>query len=221
VAPTRPRAVVLALDLDGTLIDARVRQVGVAVEAVRWAGAGELDETRFWRAKRSGATTRGALHALGYDRDVAERAARRWGERIETEEWLARDRALPGVRGVLARLRAGGQELAVITARRNVAGAGMSLRAAGLHESVEHLHVVDPGSAASAKAAVLRQLGHPPFVGDTESDAEASRLAGSRFIAVATGQRSRGYLSRHGCTVMGTLAGAVRALALARPTSAA
>lgn len=193
----------------------------MAVEALRWAADAELDEPRFWRAKRSGANTRAALLGLGYEREIADRAAARWGERIEDDEWLARDRALAGVPGVLSRLRATGQEFAVITARRNAAGAEVSLRAAGLEPFVERLHVVDPASAAAAKAAVLRELGHPPFVGDSESDAEAARLAGVRFIAVATGQRSRGYLSRHGYAVMGTLAGAVRVLALARPTSAA
>ncbi len=210
MARTRPPAI--ALDLDGTLIDARPRQVGVAAEALAWASAASLDEARFWRFKRAGASTRGALLQLGYPEAVAERAAARWANRVESPDWLARDRALPGVAAALRRLRAADCEVTVITARRVRDGAVASVRAAGLEPLVHGLRVVDPGDAAAAKSDVLRELGAPPFIGDSESDGDAAARAEVRFVAVASGQRSRGYLARRGLIVADTLAGALRAL---------
>ncbi len=211
----------VALDLDGTLIDARLRQVGVAAEALAWASAGRLDETRFWRFKRAGATTQGALLRLGYPEAVADLVAARWAERIEAADWLERDRALPGVAAALRRLRSAECPITVITARREADGAATSLAAAGLAPLVDGLRVVDPGNAAVAKAAVLRELGAPPFIGDSESDADAAARAEVCFVAVASGQRSRGYLARRGVVVAETLAGALRTLEARAPTTRA
>ena len=79
-----------------------------------------LDETSFWRAKRRGATTRQALEQLGHPPATAIAVAQRWTERIESDEWLCRDRALPGTPGTLADLRASGDFLrgALHAARR-------------------------------------------------------------------------------------------------------
>lgn len=129
---------------------------------------------------------------------MVERATRMWGERIEAEAWLARDRALPGVARLLGALRAGGYRLIVLTARRRPRGAELSLRAAGLATLVDEVVVVDPAHAAQAKAEAMRDRRVALMAGDTESDAAAAAAAGVPFRAVSTGQRSAGYLLRAG-----------------------
>ncbi len=198
----------IALDLDGTLIDARVRQVGVASEALAALAGESLDEERFWQAKRVGASTREALETLGYPSETAASVARRWGERIESDEWLRRDRALTGAREVLADLRAG-HRIAVLTARREADGARLSLACAGLEELVDEVCVVDPARAADAKASALARYRAAGFIGDTESDGEAARRAGVRFRAVSTGQRSSSYLQARGYDPLPSLRDAV------------
>jgi phosphoglycolate phosphatase-like HAD superfamily hydrolase len=170
-----------------------------------------LDEARFWRLKRAGATTREALASLGARAAVAERAARRWGERIESDEWLSRDRALPGVARSLESLRRSDRGVAVLTARRRAVGAARSLEAAGLDRLIDELIVVDPADAATAKARELRRLQALVFVGDTESDGEAARRADVPFAAVSTGQRSPGFLSARGYEPHRSLRGALSA----------
>jgi phosphoglycolate phosphatase len=202
----------MAFDLDGTLIDARDRQVGVASEVLASQVGKELDESRFWRAKRAGATTAQALERIGYAPAVAERAAEAWRQRIESDDWLARDRALPGVARVLAALQRAGESIFVITARTRALGAARSLDAAGLTSLVDRLEVVDPRSAGTAKSASLRRWCAASFIGDTESDGAASRSAGVPFIAVHTGQRAPSYLRARGFDSEGSLSAAVRSL---------
>jgi phosphoglycolate phosphatase-like HAD superfamily hydrolase len=185
---------VVALDLDGTLIDARARQVGVAAESVLELTGEQLDRVAFWRRKRGGASTRQALEQLGYRSSTALALARRWSERIESDEWLARDRALDGAGRVLSDLRRAGVAGVVLTARRDPQGARLSLRSAGLDDLVDHVIVVDPDGAVDGKARALRRCAAAWFVGDTESDGAAAHRAGVPFAALATGQRSGAYL---------------------------
>lgn len=195
MAPTDPGG--LALDLDGTLIDARLRQVGVAAEALEELGAGPLPEAAFWRAKRAGANTRVALERVGVAPELAVRVAALWGERIESDAWLDRDRALAGIPRLLRELSSG-RRLIVITARRRPEGAERSLRAAGLRELVSELVVVDPGEAVAAKTLALRRARAALFAGDTDTDGAAAGRAGVPFAAVATGQRAPSFLRAQG-----------------------
>ena len=175
----------IALDLDGTLLDCRTRQCAV-LQAVL---PSRVDPAAWWARKRGGATTAAALVALGVDRRRAEAAAAAWTARVEDDEWLALDAPLPGARAALA--RAG----FVLTARRRPGAVARQLQALGLAAEVV---VVDPRRAAEAKAEVLRDRGARGLVGDTESDARAAALAGVGFAAVGTGQRDPAFLLAHG-----------------------
>jgi phosphoglycolate phosphatase-like HAD superfamily hydrolase len=202
----------IGFDLDGTLIDARERQVGVAAEALAQLTGQELDGAGFWRAKRAGATTLAALTQLGYGAEVAEEVAGHWGRRVEDDDWVERDRALPGARRVLTALRAEGWTIIVLTARRRAEGAGRSLRAAAIASLVDHVEVADPRSAVADKGRALARLAPAGFIGDTDSDGRAALAAGIPFAAVSTGQRSRAYLERRGFSPSRSLAVAVRTL---------
>jgi phosphoglycolate phosphatase-like HAD superfamily hydrolase len=196
----------LALDLDGTLVSCRERQVAAA-EAV----AGPIDAERFWSAKQAGSTTREALAAQGV-RD-AEAAAHAWAASVEDERFLALDRLLPGARAALAEARAAGHRLLILTARRDAAAARLQIERLGLLALVDELVVVDPARAAEEKTRVLHLRGASGLVGDTESDARAAASAGVPFAAVAGGQRSGAFLRRHGIqTVHGGVLAAARAL---------
>jgi phosphoglycolate phosphatase-like HAD superfamily hydrolase len=195
----------LALDLDGTLIDARRRQLSVLASVL----AVEVDLGALWERKREGATTAAALAALGVPDDVAAAAASRWVERIEDEDELRADRFLPGVEATLAELAAAGVQPTVVTARTHPDRARAQFAALGLERWCEGLRVVDPADAAEQKAAVLRELGAAAYVGDTESDARAAALAEIPFAAVSTGQRSAAFLADRGLTPHPSLAAAL------------
>ena len=201
----------LVFDLDGTLIDARQRQVGVAAEVAAELCRFRLDGDRFWRAKRSGATTAAALVTLGQDEASAQMLAREWMNRIESDRWLDQDTVLPGVMTVLRRLRTRA-EILVLTARTRPDGARRSIEVTGLAPLIDDVVVVDPAAAVVGKTSSLRRCRARAFVGDTESDGAASASAEVPFVAVTTGQRSRRYMTDRGYDPARSLSAAMRRL---------
>jgi phosphoglycolate phosphatase-like HAD superfamily hydrolase len=176
--------------------------VGVAAEALREVAGEALEGDAFWALKRGGANTGDALRRMGVSGSLASAVAERWAARIESDEWLARDRALSGALNALASLEG---RVVVLTARRRAEGATVSLRCAGLLDHVDSVVVVDPVRAVAEKARALADVGAVAFVGDTTSDGEAARIAEVPFVAVDTGQRSGEYLRAAGFAVAGTL----------------
>jgi phosphoglycolate phosphatase-like HAD superfamily hydrolase len=206
-----------ALDVDGTLLDCRARQVAVAR---RVAGAA-FDDDLFWTAKRNGAATAPALMAAGLSEHAAREAAAAWRAAIEDDEWLALDGLLPGALRALDALGAERMPVVLLTARRRPEAVRLQLERLGLLERVDALLVVDPARPVPAKAAHLRRMRARGFVGDTESDAAAAARAGVPFVAVGSGQRSTAFLAAHGVDrVTDGVGEAVAALVASYPASA-
>ncbi len=203
----------LAVDLDGTLLDAEPRQSGLLSELLAGeSGVGPADRGKIWRWKREGATTRIVLHRLGLDGLDAERLGQSWLEAVEDEAWLGRDRLLAGVPEALDCLREDGTRIVILTARRHPERAMAQISSLGLLHWCAAVRVVSPRLAAEEKAAELASGGFCGFVGDTESDARAAELAGVRFAAVTTGQRSRAFLESRGLEAFDSLPSAVARL---------
>jgi phosphoglycolate phosphatase-like HAD superfamily hydrolase len=190
---------VVAVDLDGTILDAEPRQVALATKVVRDLTGRELDGPAFWRLKRAGATTLQTLAKLGFDEDDARRAAILWTRDIELPPWLALDRPLEGALAALERLR--DYCVVVITARQSEPRAREELERLGIASRVDRLMVVPPARAAEDKASVLADTHALAFIGDTETDALAATLARVPFVAVSTGQRDKEFLAANGCLV--------------------
>ncbi len=188
-------SLVVALDLDGTLVDARERQVGLTVAIIGELGLAPIDEGAFWERKRAGARTAEALMSLGVPTDGAAEVQRLWIERVERREWLERDALLDGAVDAVAAMCTDGAEPFVLTARRDAEAVAWQIERLGLGLDLE---VVDPADAAAAKAAVLERRGTAGFIGDAESDAAAADAAGIPFVGVSSGQRSAGFLRAAG-----------------------
>jgi phosphoglycolate phosphatase-like HAD superfamily hydrolase len=186
------------LDLDGTLIEAEARQTGLAVSLASELNLPQLAPAEFWRLKREGASTRGALISLGWQVDDAARLAEDWAARIEFPEWLLFDKPLPGVVESLSLLRSSGFRPVVVTARRDRYALGAQLDRLALSEHIADVIVVDPMEAVRGKATALLRLDAVGYVGDTETDAQAAADGGVPFAAVSTGQRSETFLRSRG-----------------------
>jgi phosphoglycolate phosphatase-like HAD superfamily hydrolase len=193
-----------AIDLDGTILDARRRQVAVAEAAALRIGW-RLDGDAFWREKRRGATTAEAFHALGVANVASSKADRWWREHIERAIWLELDRPLRGALPTLAQIERDGWRVVVLTARRNRGGAQRAFRSLMLSARASCV-VVDPDRAALEKADALASSEAGWYVGDSETDHQAALSADVPFTAVSTGQRDAAFLEALGCRVVGTLA---------------
>jgi len=189
---------VIALDLDGTIVDARRRQVAVAMACLAELDVSTVEPAAFWALKRAGRTTEEALTALAVPAEAARRVAERWVAQIEDPRWLRVDQVVPGARAAITALRLSGSRPFILTARRDQAAASAQIESLDLGFGQDDITIVDPRDAAAAKAEALRRQQAMGFIGDTESDALAADLAGVRFVAVATGQRSAEALRRAG-----------------------
>ncbi len=200
----------IGLDFDGTIVDCRPRQQAALVAAAAACGlAAPLDLDTVWQHRRHGATLVEALVAGGIDDAEARRIGERWVETVEDDDFLPHDPLLPDARAVLTRLAAR-HDLAIVSARRRPDGIARQIADLGLADLVGELHVVAPGAgAAAAKAEIIRRRKIACFVGDTESDLRAARLAGIPVCLVSAGQRDGTWLARQGdgdAPVLGTLA---------------
>lgn len=203
----------VVLDLDGTLTDARPRQLATLCEAARELRLPCPDADAVWRRKRAGLSTREALRALDVPDPEAAALAARWVERVEDDDMLALDRPHPAAARALGLIGDAGAAAIVLTARRREAA--VRSQVAGLFgDKICDVLVVAPGSVIAGKAAALRELAPVVgYVGDTEADAEAAGRADIPFAAVAGGQRDPDWLkARAHCAVYPDAADAVRAL---------
>lgn len=203
----------IGLDLDGTVIDCRARQVAVASWAADQLRMDPLDEDRFWALKRSGSTTMEAFRLLGAAPHLARQASILWFDAIENPTWLILDELLAGAMDALIAFAAAGGSSVILTARRQAQSVLAQTTRLGLDSVVDDVIVVEPRHAAIKKSSVLQSIRAEAMVGDSESDAEAALLAALPFLLVSTGQRSREFLQDRGHSVVyGTLASALRSL---------
>ena len=203
---TRP---VFAFDLDGTLLDARARQVHVLIEAGIALDEPTPDADRFWQLKRNGSTTGQALEQLGLPTARAHRLATWWQAHVEDPEMLRFDQLLPLANAAIEACRVEGLSPRILTARSNAGSVLMQLDKCGLGRLVDEVHVVSPFGAATAKAAHLKLWSAIAMIGDTESDARAAAMATVPFLAVCCGQRSEDFLRARSLEVFVDAYGAV------------
>ena len=155
----------IGLDLDGTLISCRERQMtllGLLAKACRLV----LDVPACWSLKREGLSNRAALVCMGASPDQAERVAGLWEQGIEDFHWLRYDQLLPDVPERLRYWREAGHSLHLISARRNPVSAAMQLRYLGLGDFAS-LDFVDP-FVANSKRQALERVRPDVYIGDTE-----------------------------------------------------
>lgn len=188
----------IGLDLDGTVISCAERQTALMQAAARQMGC-SFDAQDFWSLKRDGNSNRAALRMLQIPPEAAASMSAIWASNIEALQWLAFDRPMVAS-AQLQGIRRRGHSLHLITARRNVVHARQQLQRLAILDAVDSLTVVSPFDPAPAKAAALRAHACDVYIGDSEVDQAACRLAGIAMCGVASGMRSRAYLDACGVT---------------------
>jgi phosphoglycolate phosphatase-like HAD superfamily hydrolase len=186
----------IGIDLDGTLLDSRMRHVAVLQCVAKANGLflSEHDASRYFRFKCDGASGIDAMRQIGIS--AAEDISRQWIAMIENEEMLALDKLYPDARETLKRQRTQGNAFILVTGRQNAAAVRRQMTTLGIEEYFRESIVVDPRDRSQAKAAVTRQYGLDAVVGDTEMDLQWAKDLGVRFYASSFGFRSQSYWRR-------------------------
>ena len=182
-------------DLDGPLLDTRLRHHACYSQILRDYGFKALSAARYWELKRGGHDRRKQLAATGaaeiYDEFLSE-----WLRRIERPALLSLDRVQPGALEALARWRGRGTRLVLATHRRNRKGLAEQLERTGLIGFFEYVVPSAPagggvGKAEAVRASLPELLGETTvWIGDTEVDIDAARELQCAAWVVTCGIRS-------------------------------
>jgi phosphoglycolate phosphatase-like HAD superfamily hydrolase len=183
----------IGLDLDGTLLDSRLRHVATLRRVVESLALPltEHDAHAYFRLKCDGATGIEALRRLDIPR--AEEINGQWISLIESDEMLALDRLYPDTLTALRQRHARGDNFILVTGRQKPAMARRQIASLGLEEFLREIIVVDPRDRSQTKARATSSYALDAVVGDTEIDFQWAEELGVPFHASGFGFRSQAY----------------------------
>ncbi|MFZ5874875.1 MAG: HAD family hydrolase [Nitrospirota bacterium] len=188
------------MDLDGPVLDGRLRHYACYRDILTERGLTPLAEDRYWDMKRNRVDRRRQLAATGAERLYDEFLAA-WLARIESERYLALDRLQPGAVPKLDEWRNQGIRLLLVTMRHNRETLLRQLDALDLRARFDAVQSVDPTAPDAGKADAIRpyldtgSAKRALWIGDTEVDIRAARLVGATACAVTCGLRTEEYLA--------------------------
>lgn len=189
----------ILLDLDGPLLDGKLRHHTCYADILTAHGYNFLDIDTYWKMKRKRISRREQLAATGaeslYDEFLDE-----WLRNIEKPEYLMLDRVQDGVPKILNTWVAMGLKIMLVTMRNNHSTLMQQLQSNGLFAHFSDVLVCKHADGGAGKA--IQVLHHYPdikpttclWVGDTEADAEAARYLGCPVWLLTSGLRTKSFL---------------------------
>lgn len=185
----------IAIDLDGTLLDSRIRHRKVMDDVLAEFNISiSTDDLLFY--KSNGHNNIDWLLDKGINISTATAVQKRWIELIEDEYYLVTDCLYEGVISYLEKLSQD-NELFLITARNNENGTREQLKKLGILQFFSDIVIIKSNENASQyKAQYLKEHQIDIIIGDTEVDMKAAQLKGCRFKAVTHGFRSETFWNK-------------------------
>lgn len=191
----------IVFDLDGTLITCENKQKFVlfailnSLSQSNGTGREKLDP--WWNLKRSGLSTEQALVRMNISN--ARIIADEWRRIVENHAYCSLDQPFDDSLHCLRYLKNElGFTIFILTSRNCRFHVLQSLDSYGFSQHIDDLIVVKPDLGYSGKTGCLEKISPAAFIGDSELDYQAALHAGTSFIALTRGQRSREYLSKTG-----------------------
>ncbi len=132
----------LVLDLDGPILDGRLRHYACYRRILRAHGYAPIGLQDYWRMKRGRAGRREQLAASGAE-TLYEEFSRAWLEQIERPELLALDRLQDGVTTKLREWRDRGTRMILATMRRYPERLEEQLVSLGIRAFFDHVVVCE------------------------------------------------------------------------------
>lgn len=186
----------IVFDLDGTLIDSRIRLHTLFQQL---APDSKLSFWDYWTRKRSKVSNEWILaHELGFTPDAIARFVAEWMDLIEAPEFLEKDVCIPGLKDTLTSLREHAS-LYVCTARQHHERAVAQLESLGLASFFGAILVTAQQHSKYhlIKRHIPEICSHDWIVGDTGRDVEAGKALGINTCAVLSGFQNRNTLQEY------------------------
>jgi len=193
----------IVFDLDGTLITCENKQKFVlfailnSLSQSNGTGREKLDP--WWKLKRSGLSTEQALIRMNISN--ARLIADEWRRIVENHAYCSLDQPFDDSLYCLRYLKDKlGFTIFILTSRNCRFHVLQSMDSYGFSQHIDDLIVVKPDTGPGGKTDYLQKISPAVFIGDSELDYQAALHAGTSFIALTRGQRSREFLSKAGIT---------------------
>lgn len=175
----------LIFDLDGTLIDSRLRLYRLFQRLIPES---KFSFESYWAFKQNQVSNETILaHEFGYDAAAIKCFVADWMELIEAPEYLSLDTAIPSIHDALDRL---GKEarLHVCTARQHRWLAIDQLNHLGLLACFDRVMVTEQSRSKEELISELPDLGPNDWIiGDTGKDIQVGQALGIKTCAVLSG----------------------------------
>lgn len=170
----------IAFDLDGTLLDSRLRHKQV-MDAVLAQFGLKIDTSDLVEFKSYGKNNIDFLLSKHVEEKNARAIQQKWIELIENEEYLCTDKLYPDALSILEEY-AKDNDLILLTARNNKLGTYAQLENLKIKKYFKEIFIVPADiDSAQNKAEILQSQNVVLLVGDTASDATAAKTAGIEF----------------------------------------
>lgn len=181
------------LDIDGTLVDSNDAHAQAWIKALAEAGVAIEFMTVRRLIGKGGDKLLPEVSGIDAESEQGKAISKRRGE-IFQKDYLPGLKPFPRAKGLLARMKQAGLQLAVASSAKKGELKGL-LKVCGADEFIEASTSSDDAENSKPDPdivhAALGRLGQPPgkvvLLGDTPYDLEASRRAGIRMIAVRCG----------------------------------
>jgi len=175
----------LIYDLDGTLIDSRLRLYRLFQELVPQSN---LTYERYWAFKQNKVSNQAILATeFAFDAAAIESFVTGWMDRIEAPEFLSLDKSLPRMHQTLKNLRKQAK-LHVCTARLAKQPVYYQLERLGLLPYFDSIMVTEQSRGKEELIVMVPDLEPRDWIiGDTGKDIQVGKLLGLRTCAVLTG----------------------------------
>lgn len=189
---------IIVFDLDGTLITCMEKQV-MLLKYIASSNKVKIREPDFfWELKRNGSSTFESLKILGISDDTAKVISQEWVSEVEDWYWLTHDTLYQHVFDMLNALKNDNNKLYLLTARKNVVNLYRQLDQINLKSYFHDVIPVAHKNVIGNKNSFLKKVSCDLFIGDTETDYQATLGTRVKFIACTEGQRNRDFLTRNG-----------------------
>ena len=175
----------IIFDLDGTLIDSRLRLYRLFQQLVP---SSKLTFESYWALKRDKVSNEAILaNDLGFDAVAIKRFVSDWMERIESPELLVFDTNFPSMHETLERLSSLAR-LHVCTARQHRQAVIDQMDRLGLLTHLKSIMVTEKRKSKEDLIAAVPELGPQDWIiGDTGKDIQVGQVMGINTCAVLSG----------------------------------
>lgn len=161
------------IDLDGTLIDSKVRHISVLQNVLDEYDINNVSIYNYVRYKSDGFSTKNYLeNELQLDPTMAEKIYLRWVELIESDEEISKDVWYEDTFSFLSFLKKNEYLISIVSARKNENGILKFIEKSTFSGLLNEIIIVSPAEAKkNKKKYILQNLGDINIVvGDTEAD---------------------------------------------------